>query len=315
MRTEGKPAVLVLGATSMVGSDFVEHGGYPVTAAGRVDPTQRGLAVRGFRRVDLAQPEAVEELVRSAPEATIVNFSARTDVDGVEKERPQTDPPSGGAWKVNALAPEAIARATRAGGKGFLQVSTDFVFDGTSGPYDEDAARSPLTGRLSWYGWTKGEGERRALEQDPATTIVRISYPYRTGFPAKLDFARWMLARRREGTLPALYGDQQITPTWIPDLTAVLASLLRQPRQGIFHVASPAATTPWEFATELIARQEGARPSLVRSELGSAPATPGRAPRPLRGGLRSRRAEELGVQLTPWRKGVERLVPTSGGRP
>ena len=310
MTGRGEPSVLVFGADSMVGSDFVARLQGSVAAAGRVHPADRGLRVERFHPVDLSLPAAVGELVRSAPEPTVVNFAARTDVDGVERER---GVPTENAWVVNALAPEAIARAAAEVGKRFIQLSTDFVFDGTNGPYGEEAARAPFSDRLSWYGWTKSEGERRAALADRTLAIVRIAYPYRAGFPAKLDFARWILAKRRDGTLPSLYGDQQITPTWVPDVTETLQALLARPSSGTFHVASPETTTPWEFGTELVRVAEGAAPGLPRSELAAVPSGSGRAPRPLRGGLVSRRVRELGVRLTSWREGIGRLVREEGG--
>jgi len=298
----------VLGAPSLVGSHFVRSGSFAVAAAGRVDPGGAGLSVERFTNADLSRPEELSALVRAAPEATVVNFAARTDVDPVERERSTAASPAGSAWAVNALAPEAIAAACRASGKYFVQISTDFVFDGTAGPYDESAPRSPLSDRVSWYGWTKSEGERRAAEADPRAAIVRISYPYRAAFPQKLDFARWMLEKHRQGALPPLYANQQLTPTWIPNVTKALQVLIRQRSPGVFHVASPDVTSPLEFGRALLTRVEGSTPALSAGMLRPPEHGSGVAPRPVRGGLRSHRCADLGIPLTPWREGVELLA-------
>lgn len=303
----------MLGATSLVGSHFVSHSAHRVAAAGRTDPSLRGLKVERFDRVDLLYPELVSKLVEAVPEPVVVNFAARTDVDGVELEREERVLPEGAAWTVNALVPEAIGRAVRNSGKRFVQISTDFVFDGRDGPYDERARRSPLSPALSWYGWTKGEGERLAREEDGDLVIVRISYPYVLESGFKLDFARWILEKYRANVLPPLYGNQQITPTWIPDVTRVVEELIRRPLRGVFHVASPEITTPLEFGRDLLGRIEGGTPAIAEGELALPPPGSGVAPRPIHGGLIAQRATELGVALTSWRQGIEHLASKEHG--
>ena len=216
---------------------------------------------------------------------------------------------------MNALAPQSIAAACRASGKYFVQISTDFVFDGTNGPYDESAPRSPFSEKISWYGWTKSEGERLSGDADPGRAVVRISYPYRAVFSPKQDFARWMVGAYRKGTLPPLYANQQITPTWVPDVTRVVEELLRRRLPGVFHVASPEVTTPFEFGRELLLRTEGATPKLEAGSLALPRPGSGVAPRPIRGGLRSLRSLELGVRLTSWRTGIEHLAVGDEGHP
>lgn len=298
----------MFGSTSLVGSHFVAHTRFRVAAAGRVDPSGQRLAVERFDPVDLTDLAAVRELVGKAQEPVVVNFAARTDVDRIEAERPVAADPSGGsAWTVNTEAPEAMAAAAHRAGKRMVQISTDFVYDGVAGPYPEEAPVSPWSGLLSWYGWTKSAAERRIAAADPGALIVRIAYPYREEFHGKLDFARWMLARHREGTLPPLYTDQQITPTWIPDVTRALGTLLGDRTEGVVHVASPTVTTPYEFASWMLSGKAGGAP-IRTGLLNSTGGVAGRAPRPLRGGLRTDRAVGMGIPLTPWRTGVESLL-------
>jgi dTDP-4-dehydrorhamnose reductase len=305
--------VLVLGAGSLVGSHFVAAGPFACSAAGRHDPRAQGLRIDRFDPVDLTSSGELGRLIRQAPEAAVVNFAGATEVDGIESQRASSSEVAAGpAWEVNALAPEAIAAAARAAGKYFVQISTDFVFDGRSGPYGETDPRSPFSAALSWYGWTKSEGERRTLATEPSSCVVRISYPYRAGFPSKLDFARRLLQHLREGSMPPLYADQQISPTWVPDVTTVLARILRTRPGGVVHVASPLLTTPFEFGGYLAERVGRGGPATIRAgRLADAP--PGRAPRPLRGGLQTGRAGELGCSLTSWRVGVDQLVAAGEG--
>ena len=298
----------------MVGSHYVQSCSMPVHAAGRTNPLERGLSVGSFSPVRLDDPSAVENLVQTCREDVVVNFAARTDVDRIEQERTSEPVPTNGgeAWRVNALAPEAMARGAHRTGKYFLQVSTDFVFDGTAGPYSETDLRSPFSHRVSWYGWTKSEGERRVQQENPEASIVRISYPYRSSFPAKLDFARGMMARRQAGKLPAFYADQVITPTWVPDVTRAVATLVQTRAAGVFHAASPDPTTPYDFARQLFERAPGEAVSLQRGSLGTVLQAVGATPRPVKGGLQCHRLPHLGVRLTGWREGIDLLIREEG---
>jgi dTDP-4-dehydrorhamnose reductase len=309
--------LLVFGANSLVGSDFVVAATerFPITAAGRTDPRTSGLPVRRFQNVDLSDEAAVRALLASRTEdAAWVNFAARTDVDGCEAERPQdafeisqVDRPDT-AWRINAALPGWLAEEAERRGIPMLQISTDFVFDGSAGPYVEESEPSPLNRRLTWYGYSKGVGEQRIRSSHGPFAILRISYPYRTAFPAKTDFARNLLDRAQTGRLYPLYSDQVITPTWIPDVSLGLLAILDAHATGVFHAASPEATTPLGFAQELFRVFRVGTGPLASAKLAEQPLGPRTAPRPLSGGLTVRRLLELGVTPTSWRDGIVRMA-------
>ncbi len=307
--------VLVLGATSLVGSHFVAATeGVGLVAAGRRDPRDIDILVHEFRKADLGQQEEVRILLEEADCDAVVNFVARTDVDGCEAERPE-DPsspahPSGGhsAWSLNAELPQWLAEEAAASGRYLVHLSTDFVFDGTRGPYDESEEPDPFGPKVSWYGYTKGVGERAVRTHAPrSSAIVRISYPYRSAYPQKLDFARTLLARAKGGTLYPLYLDQVITPTWIPDVTQALPLLLTKRATGTFHIASPLATTPYAFAVTLLALA-GLPTKQIRSSLLAEQPPSVRAPRPLQGGLKIGGVRLLGLEPTPFEEGIRTLL-------
>lgn len=295
-----------------MGSDFVARprDGDELYAAGREDPSRLGLRVDRFLPIDLRETAGVEALCTAAHPDAIANFAARTDVDGVEKERPSTGPTPAlsPAMDVNARAPAAMARAARKSGAYFVTISTDFVFDGREGPYPESATASVDSGSVSWYGWTKAVMERDVAEANPFAGVLRISYPYRAEFSPKLDFARSLIERRRQGTLPPLFSDQSLTPTWIPDVGAAVDRLIEERAPGTFHAASPTSTTPLEFATELFRRIDGHAPSLALGSIEAFLKRPGATPRPVRGGLIADRLPALGVPLTDWREGLEKVA-------
>ncbi|HEV2428630.1 MAG TPA: sugar nucleotide-binding protein [Thermoplasmata archaeon] len=307
--------IVVLGATSLVGSDFVALAGpiHPITALGRVDPRPQGLPVRAFVPVDLSDAERTRSVLAERAERTWINFAARTDVDGCESERPETPGPPAvpvrpdSAWTMNAELPGWLGELAERRGATLLHISTDFVFDGERGPYAEAELPSPFGPRVGWYGFTKGVGEARLGGPGSPHTLVRVSYPYRASFPSKTDFARNLLERARAGTLYPLYTDQRITPTWIPDVSRALLALIDRPRPGVFHIASPEVTTPYEFALHLL-RAAGIDPGRIESaRLSDLAPSRGRAPRPRNGGLSIERARREGYELTGAREGARRI--------
>lgn len=307
--------LLVFGAGSLVGSHFIQTTGHRTMAMGRHDPGIESFRVEKFSRIDLADTHGVEEAVRRSDAEVVVNFAAVTDVDAVERERP-TSPSGvhGDAFLVNAAAPEAMARATRETGKFLISLSTDFVFDGEDGPYSERTEPMQISPKLSWYGWTKGEGERRLGAVDPTATVVRIAYPYRTFYAGRLDFARKIIDAHRRHALPPYFSDQQITPTWIPDVSRVLEYLIETRKAGTFHVASPAVTTPYHFALELLSHFGDPAGELVEGSMAEFLQRSGVTPRPRKGGLTCHRLLDQGVPLTTWRDGIRLFISEGGGK-
>jgi dTDP-4-dehydrorhamnose reductase len=266
--------LLVFGADSLVGSHFVGQTSRSIAAAGRRDPRDDGLSVAEFAPVDLARPEAVERLVRDSGAETVVNFAAATDVDGVERERP---------------APPA-----------------------SEGPYAEDAEPSPFGPQMSWYGWSKSAGETAVRRALGSAVVVRIAYPFRAKYPRKTDLARGLIARYRAGTLPPLSDDQLFTPTWVPDVSRALEHLLERDGSGTYHVASPEATSPFEFGSALLERVAGRPPAVARGSMEGFLKRPGVTPRPRRGGLVVERLRATPAAPTGWSEAIERFVAEGG---
>ena len=311
----GRSKILVLGATSLVGSHFVEtRHGEGITAVDIEDPRKMGMTVEEYIPLDLSREKALRDMIRKTQCDAVVNFVARTDVDGCEKERPpDVSSPAkiGGArsaWHLNAELPGWLAQETARKGILLVHLSTDFVFDGTRGPYRENALPDPFGPLVSWYGYTKGVGESRVLSiNSKGSAVIRLSYPYRSQFVGKLDLARNLVARHDQGKLYPLYSDQMITPTWIPDVTRAVESILATGSTGVYHVASPVVTTPYEFAmvlfTELGIDTEGVHSSRMDGAV-----VPGVAPRPHSGGLEIRGIRSLGVDPASYIEGIKMFV-------
>jgi dTDP-4-dehydrorhamnose reductase len=160
--------------------------------------------------LDLADPEACRRAVHTHQPDWVLNAGAYTAVDRAESE---TDL----AMAVNAGAPAAFVEALAASGGRLLQVSTDFVFDGSQGsPYLPDTAIHPLGA----YGLTKAEGERAALAL-PGARVLRTSWVYG---PVGRNFCLTMLrlhaSKAAAGEELAVVADQVGCPTATHTLAA-----------------------------------------------------------------------------------------------
>lgn len=227
---------LVVGSGGMLGSDLIEA------------IREAGIAVEGThtRQMDLTKPDGITEtLVRLKP-SVVINTAALTDVDGCETMIDKT-------FAVNARGPEHLARGCREIAASLIQISTDYVFDGSkSVPYTEEDALSPL----GVYGRSKAEGERLVRQTLPdAHCIVRTQWLF--GRHGKNFVEAILRQTERAGTLRVV-NDQHGSPTYTRDLAEALVTLARKRARGTFHVTNAGVTTWHGFACR-IAQSAGTR--------------------------------------------------------
>jgi dTDP-4-dehydrorhamnose reductase len=208
----------------------------------------------GREEVDLRQPKAIARTIEARRPEVVINAAAYTGVDQAEAEPLE-------AAAVNAFAPQAMAAAALEVGAAFVQLSTDYVFDGGKhGPWTEDDPIRPL----SVYGQTKAAGEASALAANPRTIVVRTSWVYDA---QGRNFVTTMLGLAAERDTLEVVDDQVGRPTSARDLAeAVLAVAVRagvgpKPRYGVYHFTNGGAEVSWKGFAEAIF--ELASPRLV----------------------------------------------------
>jgi dTDP-4-dehydrorhamnose reductase len=189
--------------------------------------------------VDITDPKAVDACVAARRPEAVFHLAAWTDVDGAEEH--EVD-----ALVVNGVGTANVARAAERVGAALVVVSTDYVFDGTASPYDEDAPVAPIGA----YGRTKLAGEEAALAEHPTgTRIARTAWLYGAHGRNFVDTMRGLGAERDEVSVVA---DQEGCPTWTRDLAPALVALLDQP-PGIYHTVGAGSVTWAHFAEAIFA--------------------------------------------------------------
>jgi dTDP-4-dehydrorhamnose reductase len=267
---------IVIGGSGQIGGWLLR------TLAGRGHQaigTYATVAYPGLVHLDAADLATSAAWVRDQGPDVVFYPAGFTWVDGCEREPAR-------AYSANLEQPLNLARAAAESGARFVYFSTDYVFDGVSGPYTEDSPVNPL----SAYGKSKYEAEvalRDALGD--AQLTVRTSWVFGPERQGK-NFSYQLAKALSSGKTLECPSDQVSTPSYGPDVARAVVELVEAGRSGLIHVAGPEVMDRVHFAREL-ARGFALDPSLIvgktTAELGQG------APRPLSGGLLCPRLESL----------------------
>jgi len=252
--------------------------------------------------LDLSDTAAIADTIASRPWAAVINAAAYTAVDKAEDDVVA-------AFALNAMAPAALADATRKAGVPLVHVSTDYVFDGSkAGPYEVDDPVCPI----GVYGASKEAGEQAVRSVNPRHAIVRTAWVVS---PDRANFVKTMLRLGADRPELRVVADQRGCPTSAGDLAQALAAialrLAREPNAptGTFHGVNAGEATWCElagFVFDVAARHGRPRPKVTPIETRDYP-TPAR--RPANSRLATHRlAQAYGITLRPWQDAVTEIV-------
>lgn len=185
--------------------------------------------------LDICDEPAVRAFVADNGIDVIVNCAAYTAVDKAEDNPELCD-------RLNHIAPGYLAAAAHACGAAMIQVSTDYVFDGTAHiPYTEEVHTCPA----SLYGSTKLAGEQKVMELCPRSMIIRTAWLYSI---YGNNFVKTMLRLGRERDTLGVVFDQVGTPTYARDLArAIFAAINRGIVPGIYHFSNEGVCSWYDF--------------------------------------------------------------------
>lgn len=187
--------------------------------------------------LDITNIEEVMELCRANNPYAIINCAAYTAVDDCETHQDE-------AFKSNTLGPRNLAIAAMETGAKIVQISTDYVFDGTKEtPYVEYDAVNPQ----SVYGITKNRAEEMVKHFCHRYFILRTAWLYGDG----KNFVKTMLKLAENRDEVTVVGDQYGTPTSTLELVKAIDSLLFTENYGTYHATCEGSTDWASFAEEI----------------------------------------------------------------
>jgi dTDP-4-dehydrorhamnose reductase len=232
--------------------------------------------------LDLCDAAAVSSVIGGAAFDCVFCPAGVTRVDWCEDHPDE-------AMAVNRDAAAVAAGAAARRGAAFVYYSTEYVFDGTGGPYAEDAPVHPV----SVYGRSKLEGERLVLAANPRAIVVRTTVVYGPE-PQGKNFVCQLLRHARSfrpGAAPMrVAADQRSSPTYNEDLAAASVELVERGFTGVINVAGPEIVDRFAFARvacEVFGLDPACVTPVATSALGQ------KAARPLDAGLVVDRARAL----------------------
>ena len=201
--------------------------------------------------LDITDAEAIDRFVQDNQVDCIVNCAAYTAVDKAEENEEFCN-------LLNNIAPGYLAKAIEKRGGYMVQVSTDYVFDGTNHtPYTEEEPTCPN----SVYGRTKLAGEKQVLENCKQSMIIRTAWLYST---FGNNFVKTMIRLGQTKPELGVIFDQIGTPTYARDLAAAIFAAINQGIvPGIYHFSNEGVISWYDF-TKAIHRIAGINDCKVR---------------------------------------------------
>ena len=274
--------VLVFGKTGQVATEL-----------SRLD----GVTCLGRAQADLADPGACEAVISASDAEAVINAAAYTAVDHAEEDRDT-------AMIVNAMAPTAMAAACAARSIPFVQISTDYVFDGAGdAPWQPQDAPGPL----GVYGESKLGGEFGVAAAGGVHAILRTSWVFSAHGS---NFLKTMLRLSETRDHLSIVADQIGGPTPAADIAQacviIARTLISEPDKGGIHHFSGAPDTSWAgFAREIFA---AANRAVTVEEIPTR-AYPTPATRPLNSRLDcSSLVSHFGITRPDWRAATHQIV-------
>ena len=227
--------ILLIGGRGQVGQELAK-------TLAPVEP----LEIVGRAQLDLTDLDAIAHTIRNLRPRLVVNAAAYTAVDKAESE-PDL------AYKINAQAPEVMAKSADDCGASLIHISTDYVFAGQAGT---PRTETDETGPLGVYGKTKLAGEAAIRAATKYHIILRTAWVY--GTQGKGNFLKTMLRLGKERETLSVVSDQIGSPTWAKDIAEAIADLSQQPQTldtpnreklfGTYHFTNSGVASWYDFA-------------------------------------------------------------------
>jgi len=223
------------------------------------------------RQMDLNDNKALCDYIKQEKPGKIIHTAAYTNVDGAEDDHEI-------AFKVNADVPKNIAAICLDLDIPLVHISTDYVFNGESGPYGEDDQRD-ARGK---YAESKLAGESAVLESGAKVAVIRPNVMYGNGEHLTSSFVEWLVNELKNDRSVRIVDDQYNNPTYARRLALVIRRVFEQKAWGIWHFGSKEVVSRYTFALK-IADTFGLSSALINAI--STGDLNQKAPRPMRSGL------------------------------
>jgi len=261
-------------------------------------PQEVSLIETDQETLDITNAGAIQSVLAMHQPDWLINCAAYTAVDRAESDRDA-------ATAINATAAGLLAHACATNRVRMVQISTDFVFDGTqSTPYLPEDVANPL----SVYGATKLAGEQAIARAMPDALIIRTSWLYSMHGS---NFVKSMLSLMQSRDELGIVYDQVGSPTWAVTLANATWQLIKLNASGIHHCSDNGVASWYDFAVAI--QEEALNTGLLEHAIPVRPIRtnqyPTPAKRPAFSVLDKQRTESLlGKPFPHWRENLRSMI-------
>lgn len=289
------PRILVTGSNGLLGQKLSQQllaTGTDFLATGTGANRNPQLEDRFYQTMDITNRDEVFSVIRDFKPTHIIHGAAQTNVDACESDRD-------GSWTLNVTATSYIVEACVQLGIHLTHVSTDFIFDGTAGPYKETDAPNPL----SHYGTTKLAAEKLVLDAPVQAAILRTVLVYGV-VPnmSRSNIVLWAKGALEAGNPINVVDDQFRTPTLAEDLAQGCLLAATKSATGIYNISGKDFMSVFELV-ERVAKHFGLPFSQV-SKVSSSTLNQAAKRPPITGFVLDKAMNELGYQPHSFEEGL-----------
>ena len=191
-----------------------------------------------FHSMDISDRQEVESILRLTKPDVVINTAAMTQVDDCETQRDA-------CWKANVTAVEHLVRCCQALHIHLVHVSTDFIFDGSHGPLDEDEVPNPV----NFYGESKLAGEQIIRDSAISWAILRTVLVFGiTSDMSRSNIVLWVKNSLEQKKTIRVVNDQWRTPTLAEDLAEGCYLAATKKAKGIYNISGKDFLSPYDIA-------------------------------------------------------------------
>ena len=201
-------------------------------------------------QLDISDHKKISDLIDKEKPDIVINCAGRNDIDFLEKNPEQ-------AIAINSIGPEIIAKKCEEYNSRLVHISTDSIFDGQKGMYDENDVPNPK----NIYAKTKLEGEKKVTKECSNSVIVRTNF-YGIDNSRKYLFNN-MLEKLKQKQDIIGFDDVHFTPLSVENLSQQITDVTFSNYNGIIHLGSDKKISKYEFC-KIMAQKLGFGENYVK---------------------------------------------------
>jgi dTDP-4-dehydrorhamnose reductase len=295
--------ILYTGANGLLGQKISaatpQYSNHAFLATARGKNRTKNLGTASYASMDITDRQGIENVLSEFRPDVIIHGAAMTHVDECEQHKEL-------AYNLNVVGTQNIVDAAKELGAHVVHISTDFIFDGQDGPYNEDGIPNPV----SYYGETKLQAEHIVQTVDSWSILRTVLVIGIAEDLSRSNIVLWAKGALEKAQPIRVVDDQFRTPTLAEDLAQGALLAATQRAQGIFNISGPDFMSIYELV-ESVAEHFGLSMATVTRVDSSTLNQP--AVRPPRTGFNiSKAVENLGYRPHSFKEALEIIAQQAG---